>query len=198
MMVRRTITQLTGIDPEYSKQFVDEEPKRQEAPQKAPEPVRSETPKPARKPRSAPKPPPAPKPPAPSRKPPEGEVGQRKMVNLTAVPLVRHLPELEKLSAYGITVTDAIKVAGRRTLARFEPVASFTERADEDRLPMSFAYKTNKAVDVLILEKLRAEVDPLNLRGEGALIRGQLEPLFWEDLDAVIIELKSRFSNNKE
>ena len=199
MMVRKTITQLTGVDSEYSRQFVDDgplpTPPVENTPQSVPESPPNDAPQ--AKSKSARKPKPSGKRTVPARVGTSKNEHGRKMVGVMVFPLEKHLPELERLATHGIATSDAIKIAGRRAVARFEPGSSFKESPEAERLPTAFAYRSNKTVDTSILEKLRAEADPLNLRGEGALIRGQVEPLFWEDLDAVILELKSRLPDEK-
>jgi len=191
-MVRKTIAQLTGIDPEYSKQFVNDgqqteqpTPANPEAPkaQKAKKPPKPDTPRKVKEPATA------------SR---QSAQNSRKQVNLMLYPLVRHSADLEHLTARGIPGSDVVKLAGRRALATFEPKAVFTELADGDRLPTKHAYKTNKTVDTAVMDKMRTKTDPLNLRGDGFLLRGQIEPIFWKELDAVILEMKDRFPDEPE
>lgn len=202
-MVRKTITQLTGIDPEYSKQFVDE-PKETEAPAARPLPADdkpSDKPKDTRKsngPARSRKPATPVEPIVPKeRSPKEPNPKEKKQVNLMLFPLVRHRAGLDHLTSLGVPGSDVVKIAGRRTIAGFEPKASFIELPDAERLPASQAYKTNKTVDASIVTKVRSQADPLNLRGDGSLLRGQVEPLFWQELDAVILELKERFQKKR-
>ena len=188
-MVRRTIAQLTGSDPEYSKQFVNDTP-RSETP--APQAPKVEKAKRVRKPDHAAEPTKL------KKAAPSTDINRRKQVNFSLVPLVRHLADLDHLSSLGISGPDVIKIAGRRVIADFEPKAAYIGQAEEDRLSAQHAYKTTKKVDADMMDRMRAETDPLNLRADGSLLRGQIEPLFWQELDAVIVELKGRFQKDRE
>ncbi|WP_420013189.1 hypothetical protein [Tateyamaria sp.] len=61
-------------------------------------------------------------------------------------------------------------------------------------MPMRDGYKSTKRVSAAMLDALRDEHDPLRLSSDGAMLRGQFEPLFWTVLDEVIGELTERFS----
>ncbi|MGB1216206.1 MAG: hypothetical protein ACPG4X_22820, partial [Pikeienuella sp.] len=63
-----------------------------------------------------------------------------------------------------------------------------------DRLPTDLSFRTMKTLSASTLDALRDEVDPLRLRSDAAVIQGQLEPIFWAELDAVIKELGKKYS----
>ena len=58
---------------------------------------------------------------------------------------------------------------------------------------MRQGYKSTKRISAAMLDQLRKEQDPLGLSSDGAMMRGQFEPLFWSCLDAVIEELNSKY-----
>ena len=99
-------------------------------------------------------------------------------------------PLLEK----GLQQRDIIMLAGRRTTEQFELSPEYVPKPDADRLPMSEGYHTSKRLDAATLDAMRDKHDPLRVRSDPAMVRGQFETLFWQVLDDVIAELKQRYS----
>jgi len=124
---------------------------------------------------------------------PRGSDAEKREVALAVAVKVEQVPKLEALETKGIAQKDVITLAGRRAVERFEPQAKFVDKADAERMPMREGYKSSKRIDAALLDKLRSKHDPLGLSSDGAMIRGQFEPLFWTCLDEVIQELNSRF-----
>ena len=123
---------------------------------------------------------------------PAGQGGKRQ-VALTSAITVQHHIKLEALAKHGISQKDAMSLAGRRAIDRFEAQPRYIEKPKGDRMPMRQGYKTTKAVDAKLIDALRAKHDPLKLLSDGAMLRGQFEPLFWDCMDEVITELNQRF-----
>ncbi|MEM1363979.1 MAG: hypothetical protein AAGF94_20155 [Pseudomonadota bacterium] len=99
-------------------------------------------------------------------------------------------PLLEK----GLQQRDIIMLAGRRTTEQFELSSEYVPKPDADRLPMSEGYHTSKRLDAATLDAMRDKHDPLRVRSDPAMVRGQFETLFWQVLDDVIAELRKRYS----
>ena len=99
-------------------------------------------------------------------------------------------PLLEK----GLQQRDIIMLAGRRTTEQFELSPTYVPKPDADRLPMSEGYHTSKRLDAATLDAMRDKHDPLRVRSDPAMVRGQFETLFWQILDDVIAELLQRYS----
>lgn len=98
-------------------------------------------------------------------------------------------PLLEK----GLQQRDIIMLAGRRTTEQFELSPEYVPKPDADRLPMSEGYHTSKRLDAATLDAMRDKHDPLRVRSDPAMVRGQFETLFWQILDDVIAELQQRY-----
>lgn len=120
--------------------------------------------------------------------------GPKREIGLSAAVKLEHLPKLEAFEKHSVSVKNAISLAGRRAIERFEPKPEFIEKSDAERLPMRQGYHTTKRVDVALLDNLRDKHDPLRLSSDSAMLRGQFEPLFWQCLDEVIKELNGRFA----
>ena len=98
-------------------------------------------------------------------------------------------PLLEK----GLQQRDIIMLAGRRTTEQFELSPEYIPKPDADRLPMSEGYHTSKRLNAATLDAMRDKHDPLRVRSDPAMVRGQFETLFWQVLDDVIAELQQRY-----
>jgi hypothetical protein len=205
-MARKKITALLGGDPEYSKTFADTPPI------SAPAPAEKTAEKPVAKPTevkpAAVKPAPAPKPkaqtlapskppvsvPKPKSKPLEktGSASTR-AVHVRAVPKTEHKEGLEKLHKAGLPATDVVRLAGKRAIEKFELQQEYVAPEQADRLPTDMSFRTMKTLDAETLDALRDQADPLRLRSDAAVIQGQLEPIFWKELDALIKELSKQY-----
>jgi hypothetical protein len=194
-MARKKITSLVGNDPEYSKEFTDtpsapvQTPKAETPVQ--PIPLAKESPKP--KPRARQKKPakvPSPKvipEPASKAKP------KTRAVHVRAAPKSDHKPGLDALQKAGLPSSDVVRLAGKRAIAKFELKSNYVAPQEADRLPSDMSFRTMKTLDGKTLDALRDQADPLRLRSDASVIQGQLEPIFWEELDAVISELRKKY-----
>ncbi|WP_108816825.1 hypothetical protein [Loktanella sp. Alg231-35] len=214
-MVRKRRPQIAGSDPEYTSDFTAKLPTNmpdEVDPVERRNPVKAEqTAKPAAKTEAPSEPkvkPSAEIAPAakPVRKPkqkttkiapkpkaePVGE-GSKRQVALMSSITPSHQAKLEALSTHGIATKDVMSLAGRRAIERFNPEPKFVEKPDGDRMPMRQGYKTTKAVDAMLIDDLREKHDPLKLLSDGAMLRGQFEPLFWSCMDEVITELNAKY-----
>jgi len=206
-MPRKKRTTLAGTDPEYTTDFSQPLPTNKVAtpkPQDAapapatPKPVVEKPKQPAAK-KTTTKPKPTPKTTTPPKKPTpkpvaKADPSEKREIAVAAAVKVDQDVKLRALEEKGVSPKDAITIAGRRAVDRFEPKPEFIPKAEADRMPMRDGYKSTKRVSAAMLDALRDEHDPLRLSSDGAMLRGQFEPLFWTVLDEVISELTERFS----
>lgn len=206
-MPRKKRTTLAGTDPEYTTDFSQPLPTNKVAtpgPQDAAPTPASQKPvvekpkqpvakKTTTKPKPTPKTTTAPKKPTP-KSVAKSDPSAKREIAVAAAVKVDQDAKLRALEAKGISPKDAITIAGRRAVDRFEPKPEFIPKAEAERMPMREGYKSTKRVSAAMLDALRDEHDPLRLSSDGAMLRGQFEPLFWTVLDEVIGELTERFS----
>ncbi|WP_308917209.1 hypothetical protein [Jannaschia sp. LMIT008] len=118
--------------------------------------------------------------------------GEKRKVSLKVSMTTAHVEAMKPLVAAGLAQRDVLALAGRRTMKRFEPSPDFVPVPDGDRVPMTVAYSTTKYVSGRMLDDMRDEHDPLRVKSDAAMIRGQFETLFWSVLDDVIAELRQQ------
>jgi hypothetical protein len=130
---------------------------------------------------------------APAKAPTPLPDARKRQVPLVASAKVEQHERLVALELKGIAVADAMALAGRRAVKRFDPVQELVPRQEAERMPTRQSYRSTKRLNAALLDALRAEHDPLGLKSDSAMVIGQFEPLFWSCLDEVIEELNSRF-----
>ena len=219
-MVRRKKPQITGEDPKYAHTFERLRPVEsdmppdvkipggaEQAPQTEPKPSPNPqttetpaTPKPvATKPKKQPTQPKATNPPKATISPkipptpataPKGD----RQITLDAAVKREQAEAMQPLLEKGLQQRDIIMLAGRRTTEQFELSPTYVPKPDAVRLPMSEGYHTSKRLDAATLDAIRDKHDPLRVRSDPAMVRGQFETLFWQVLDDVIAELLQRYS----
>ena len=219
-MVRRKKPQITGEDPKYAHTFerlrpvesdmppdvkipgvAEQSP--QTEPKPSPNPQTTETPatpKPvATKPKKQPTQPKATTPPKATISPkipptpataPKGD----RQITLDAAVKREQAEAMKPLLEKVLQQRDIIMLAGRRTTEQFELSPTYVPKPDAVRLPMSEGYHTSKRLDAATLDAIRDKHDPLRVRSDPAMVRGQFETLFWQVLDDVIAELLQRYS----
>lgn len=116
--------------------------------------------------------------------------GETRRVTIKAAITTAHVDAMAPLVAAGIAQRDVMAVAGRRAMKRFDPVAEFVPLPEGDRIALAEGYVTSKAIRADLLDGLRQAHDPLRLRSDAAMVRGQFEILFWSVLEEVIEELR--------
>lgn len=118
---------------------------------------------------------------------------EKREIALDVAAKSEHGDALEALEQHGFAMRDVIVKAGRRATGRFELKPDFVPKPEAKRLPVRVGgYHTTKRVPATILDDLRQHHDPLRLKSDGAMVRGQFEPLFWACLDEVIEELQGK------
>jgi outer membrane biosynthesis protein TonB len=206
-MPRKKRTTLAGTDPEYTTDFsqplptnkvTTPEPQDAASAPATPKPVVEKPKQPAAK-KTTTKPKPTQKTTTPPKKPTpkpvaKSDPSEKREIAVAAAVKVDQDAKLRALEEKGVSPKDAITIAGRRAVERFEPKPEFIPKAEAERMPMRDGYKSTKRVSAAMLDALRDKHDPLRLSSDGAMLRGQFEPLFWTVLDEVIDELTERFS----
>lgn len=122
----------------------------------------------------------------------QSETGSVKNVSITLYPLESHKADLDALVTEKISVSDIVRTAGRKTIREFSPSSTFVPAQDVKRLGLQYALRTSKNVESATLKKLHDENNPLELHSDFTMIRGQIEPIFWNKLDELIEHLKRR------
>ena len=163
----------------------------------APDPkaeTKAENPRPAAKPRKRPKVEQPAAAPARSKDDAADDTppGEKRKVSLKVSVTTAHVEAMKPLVAKGLPQRDVLALAGRRAMKRFDPTPEFVPIPEGDRVPMTVAYSTTKYVSADMLDAMRDVHDPLRVKSDAAMVRGQFETLFWSTLDEVIEELRQQ------
>lgn len=217
-MVRRTKPKITGDDPKYSHTFERYRPVETDMPSDVKIPDKSaQAIEPSRQTQSPPTTPPVKKSKTPDTKPeprkatatpnkpkaskarsePQAktETAPRggRQTTLDAAVRVDQGEAMKPLIKKGLEQRDIVMLAGRKATEQFVLSPTFIPKPEADRLPMQDGYHTSKRLDGAILDAMREEHDPLRVRSDPAMVRGQFETLFWDKLDEVIEELSKKY-----
>lgn len=154
--------------------------------------TKPETPRPPAKPSKRPK---AERPTSVRATPEDGAAdavpsGDKRKVSLKVAVTTAHVEAMKPLVAKGLAQRDVMALAGRRTMKRFNPTTDFVPMPEGERVPMTIAYSTTKYLPADMLDAMRDQHDPLRVKSDAAMVRGQFETLFWSVLDEVIEELR--------
>ncbi|MEO1139402.1 MAG: hypothetical protein AAFW87_08090 [Pseudomonadota bacterium] len=152
--------------------------------------------KPKQKPEIAPAKPKASKPKPVSTNEPKTTDTPRgdRQITLDAAVKVTQAEAMKPLVEKGLQQRDIVLLAGRRATEKFVLSPTYLPKPEAERLPMQDGYHTSKRLDGAILDAMRDEHDPLRVRSDPAMVRGQFETLFWEMLDDVIAELHQKYN----
>lgn len=94
------------------------------------------------------------------------------------------------LNACGINPAHVVRAALRRATKHWQLEPEFVPpRQDRTAKPSSWRMRTTVAVDMKALTVIMATEDPLDVCSKWSLIRGQLEPLVWQEIDRILAEL---------
>lgn len=217
-MVRRTKPKITGDDPKYSHTFERYRPVETDMPSDVKIPDKSaQAIEPSRQTQSPPTTPPVKKSKRPDTKPeprkataipskPKAAKAQSepqaktataprgdRQTTLDAAVRVDQGDAMKPLIKKGLEQRDIVMLAGRKATEQFVLSPTFIPKPEADRLPMQDGYHTSKRLDGAILDAMREEHDPLRVRSDPAMVRGQFETLFWDKLDEVIEELSKKY-----
>jgi hypothetical protein len=96
----------------------------------------------------------------------------------------------EALIDCGVDPAHVIRAALRRAVKSWQLDPHFVEPSEEPRTRITdWRARTSLAVDAGALATLLRAHDPLDVLSKWALIRGQVEPRVWTEIDAILIEL---------
>jgi hypothetical protein len=94
------------------------------------------------------------------------------------------------LQACGVDPTHVVRAALRRAVKGWKLAPDFTPPSEEKRARLShWQARTSLAVDAANLKALLRDHDPLDVLSKWALIRGQVEPRVWAEIDALLNEM---------
>lgn len=92
-----------------------------------------------------------------------------------------------ELVACGIIPRQVIRAALRKAVKKWKISASYAPPASELRaVEASWTVRTSVAVPAAVFDRLLAEYDPLGVDSRWSLVRGQLEPLVWAEIDLLL------------
>lgn len=96
----------------------------------------------------------------------------------------------EALIDCGVDPAHVIRAALRRAVKNWQLGPDFVAPSEEERTRITeWRARTSLAVDAKSLAALLRLHDPLDVLSKWTLIRGQLEPRVWAEIDTVLSEL---------
>jgi hypothetical protein len=96
----------------------------------------------------------------------------------------------EALIDCGVDPAHVIRAALRRAVKNWELGPDFVPPAEEQRTRITeWRARTSLAVDAGAVTILLRAHDPLDVLSKWTLIRGQLEPRVWAEIDAILAEI---------
>lgn len=122
----------------------------------------------------------------------------------TQRPRTRHLPATRKVDIRvnalerqeealidcGVDPAHVIRAALRRAIKTWQLDPQFVAPSEEPRTRITeWRARTSLAVDAGAVTALLRAHDPLDVLSKWTLIRGQVEPCVWAEIDAILIEL---------
>jgi hypothetical protein len=103
------------------------------------------------------------------------------------------------LEICGVEPAHVVRAALRRAVKGWQLSPVFAPVAEERRTRNTqWQARTSLAVSAASLDVLLREQDPLDVLSKWALIRGQVEPLIWGEIDAILEEIAIRAASPHE
>jgi hypothetical protein len=97
------------------------------------------------------------------------------------------------LQACGVEPAQVVRAALRRAVKDWQLTPIFASPSGERRTRNTqWQARTSLAVDATSLAALLRDHDPLDVLSKWALIRGQIEPRIWAEIDALLEEIADR------
>lgn len=97
------------------------------------------------------------------------------------------------LLACGVDPAHVVRAALRRAVKGWQLAPVFAPSSEEQRSRnTNWQARTSLAVDAASLAVLLRDHDPLDVLSKWALIRGQLEPRVWAEIDVLLEEIAAR------
>ncbi|MBP1806997.1 hypothetical protein [Rubellimicrobium aerolatum] len=101
--------------------------------------------------------------------------------------------QVERIAATGLRKRDVLQAAWRKAAAGYVVGDAYVEpRAVERGGGRENLFDSTLTVDAGALDGLARVHDPLGVKGAWWLIRGQIEPAFWEAVDDVLAQIAKR------
>jgi len=99
----------------------------------------------------------------------------------------------EALIDCGVDPAHVIRAALRRAVKNWELGSEFVPPSEEQRTRITeWRARTSLAVDASAVATLQRANDPLDVLSKWTLIRGQLEPRVWAEIDAILDQIAKR------
>jgi hypothetical protein len=96
----------------------------------------------------------------------------------------------EALIGCGVDPAHVIRAALRRAVRNWQLGSDFIPPSDEQRTRITeWRARTSLAVDAGVVTALLRAHDPLDVLSKWTLIRGQVEPRVWIEIDAILEEV---------
>ena len=103
------------------------------------------------------------------------------------------------LVACGINPAHVVRAALRRATKHWQLEPEFVPSTyHRTAKSSSWRMRTTVAVDAEALTAIMATEDPLDVCSKWSLIRGQLEPLVWEEIDRILAELADAAAQSED
>ncbi|WP_238367899.1 hypothetical protein [Mesobacterium pallidum] len=103
------------------------------------------------------------------------------------------------LNACGINPAHVVRAALRRATKHWQLEPEFVPSAHHRTAkPSSWRMRTTVAVDEEALTAIMATEDPLDVCSKWSLVRGQLEPLVWQEIDRILTELADAAAQSED
>ncbi|MFC0159089.1 MULTISPECIES: hypothetical protein [Mameliella] len=103
------------------------------------------------------------------------------------------------LNASGINPAHVVRAALRRATKHWQLKPEFVPLTHHRTAkPSSWRMRTTVAVDAETLTAIMATEDPLDVCSKWSLIRGQLEPLVWQEIDRILSELADAAAQSED
>lgn len=105
----------------------------------------------------------------------------------------------EALIDCGVDPAHVIRAALRRAVKIWQLEPDFIPPSEEQRTRITeWRARTSLAVDAAALTVLLRNQDPLDVLSKWTLIRGQLEPRIWAEIDALLLEVAADAALDRE
>lgn len=97
----------------------------------------------------------------------------------------------QALAACGIDPRQVIRAALRKAVKKWGLSATYVLPSSDRRASQaSWTVRTSVAVPAATFDRLLADQDPLGVDSRWSLVRGQLEPLVWAEIDALLASFR--------
>lgn len=103
------------------------------------------------------------------------------------------------LRACGVDPAHVVRAALRRAVKGWQLAPGHVPPSKERRTKNTvWQARTSLAVDAGSLQALLHDHDPLDVLSKWALVRGQVEPRVWAEIDAILVEIEDRAASRQQ